>query len=121
VPITKTRAGGIEQRDQQRARLDHRELVQPFRGGQRALDLEHDVGIAQRLRLFRRDHCPHRPEGVVRDRGTQSGAGLDHHIETKGNQLFDRIGRHRDAPFMRAPLLRNGQLHQAGTSLSVTR
>ena len=104
-----------QQADERGPPLHHIQLVglTVLAAEQRALDLQHDVGIADRGGGIGGDRRPGSLIGGVEETGALTGAGLDRDVETHADELLDRIRRRRDAPLERASFLDDRDLHRA--------
>ena len=108
------RVVGLEDAEQQGAAPDQRQFVAvPFPGEQRALHLQHDVGVGQRRRGVRRDGGAGLGVQPVRQVRPQTGAGLHDHFQAEGFEFLDRLRRRRDAILARAPLPGYGDFHDS--------
>ena len=110
-------AVGIEHGDDERAGLQGFHLI-----GARAAHLEEDVGVAQRVGRRRHDLGALGTQHIVGKARAQTGARLDLHMSAEPDELLGRLGRDRDARFVR-PLRRysygDHELFQLSGGLSV--
>ncbi len=104
-------AVGCEHADEKGAALHEGELAAPVRRLERPLDLEHDVGIAERLCGVRGEPGAGLDVGLVAEGGPFAGAALDRDLEAEGDELLHRVRRRGDAPLVLVPLLGDGDLH----------
>ena len=104
----------LQQADQHRAAFKIAEFVElGLAGGQRALHLEHDVGVAEHRRRIRRDRRAGRGKGRIGDAGCFAGAAFGDDLEPHRQHPLDGVGRGRDAALMRPSFLDDGNLHRA--------
>ncbi len=82
-----------------------------LRTRQGALDLQHDIRIANGGLLVGCDLGPGIGKGLVGIGSPQTGTGLDHHIGAERDQLLHRVRRDRDAQFMGAPFFGDANFH----------
>ena len=95
------------------------DLVYPLVGGQRPLNLQHDVGILQRLRFVLGDGRARRDKAFIGKRSALARSGLDNDVETHSHIFLDGVRRSGNARFIRTALLRNGDFHQVDPLLDV--
>ncbi len=104
--------GRLQQADQHRAAFEQCKLVDAaLTADQRTLDLEHDVRIAQRRRLVRRDRGSGLGKRGVAEPGAFAGAAFHDNLEAHPDHALDGIGRRRNPVFKGAPFLDDGDFH----------
>jgi len=83
-----------------------------FVADQRSLHLEHDIGVAQRRRLVRRDRGSRLGKRGIAEPGAFAGAALHDDFETHAHHALDGIRRRRHPALERPPFLNNGDFHR---------